>query len=233
MLKEFHLEDLNPTVNDKRTKSLCEEIIKQKIKIKWKIVAGTKVESIKDDQTVQLMSKAGCTYVSISPESGSKDLMKKIDKPFNYDHALKIIDTMNKYKIFTQACFVIGFPGETNEDIKKTRKMIFDLTIRGIDEIAIFIITPIPGSKIYNKFNRQKLSELTFTPKWRNDYKKLIKQRMLLYFIFLITKLFFHPIKILKQIINFFRFNFQTKMEMVPYKFIKLSYFAYVKKNKD
>ena len=232
-VKEFHLEDLNPTVNDKRTKSLCEEIIKQKIKIKWKIVAGTKVESIKDDRTVQLMSKAGCTYVSISPESGSKDLMKKIDKPFNYDHALKIIDTMNKNKIFTQACFVIGFPGETNEDIKKTRKMIFDLTIRGIDEIAIFIITPIPGSKIYNKFNRQKLSELTFTPKWRNDYKKLIKQRMLLYFIFLITKLFFHPIKILKQIINFFRFNFQTKMEMVPYKFIKLSYFAYVKKNKD
>ena len=32
--------------------------------------------------------------------------------------------------------FCNWFSGETNEDIKKTRKMIFDLTIRGIDEIA-------------------------------------------------------------------------------------------------
>ena len=30
--------------------------------------------------------------------------------------------------------------------------MIFNLTIKGIDEIAVFIITPVPGSKIYEKF---------------------------------------------------------------------------------
>ena len=63
-------------------------------------------------------------------------------------------------------------------DLKKTRKMIFDLTKRGIDEIAVFIITPIPGSKIYEEFKGfSSLSGLTFTPIWRKDYRKLSRER--------------------------------------------------------
>ena len=50
-------------------------------------MAGTKVESIKNDETVELLSKSGCKYISISPESGSSEVMKEIQKPFNYKHA--------------------------------------------------------------------------------------------------------------------------------------------------
>ena len=46
-ISEFHLEDLNPTVNEDRMISICNEIIKRNLNISWKIVAGTKVESIK------------------------------------------------------------------------------------------------------------------------------------------------------------------------------------------
>ncbi len=230
-IKEFHFEDLNPTVNDKRTKELCNLIIKEKVVIEWKIVAGTKVESIKDDETIELLSKAGCKYVSISPESGSKEVMQKIDKPFNYQHALKSVKKMNKEKIFIQACFVIGYPEEKKSDLIKTRKMIFDLSKRGIDEIAVFIITPIPGSNIYEQFKGfGSLSNLTFTPTWRRDYKQLYKERLIMYLIFLSTKLIFHPLKMLRQVINFFRKRFDTKMEMVPYKVLKLKSFENAKK---
>ena len=231
-IKEFHFEDLNPTVNDKRTKELCNLIIKEKVIIEWKIVAGTKVESIKDDETIELLSRAGCKYISISPESGSKEVMQKIDKPFNYQHALRSVKKMNKEKIFTQACFVIGYPGEKKIDLIKTRKMIFDLSKRGIDEIAVFIITPIPGSNIYEQFKGfSSLSNLTFTPTWRNDYKQLYKERLIMYLIFLSTKFIFHPLKMLRQVINFFRKKFDTKMEMVPYKVLKLKSFENAKKN--
>ena len=233
-VKEFHFEDLNPTVNDKRTRELCELLIQKKINITWKIVAGTKVESIKDEKTVELLKQSGCSYISISPESGSKELMKEIAKPFNYDHALKIVKKMNKCKIFCQACFIIGYPGENNSDLKKTKKMILDLTIRGIDEIAVFIITPVPGSNIYEKFKGfDSLSKLTFTPTWRKDYKKLYKERLLMYLIFLTIKILFHPLKIFKQFLNFFRKKFDTKMEMVPYKVIRIKSFENAKKFKN
>lgn len=233
-VKEFHFEDLNSTVNDKRTKKLCHLMIKEKLDVKWKIVAGTKVESIKDEETIQLLSKSGCNYISISPESGSKEIMKSIAKPFNYEHALIAVKKMNQEKIFTQACFIIGYPGETDDDLKKTKKMVFDLTKKGIDEIAVFIITPIPGSSIYDNFEGfESLQNLTFTPTWRKDYKKLARERLVIYSIFLFTKFFFHPFKIFRQIFNFFNKKFDTKMEMVPYKFLRISKFQHASKYKN
>ena len=218
-VSEFHLEDLDPTVNDKRTKEICEEIIRRGLKITWKIVAGTKVETMRSEETVALMAKAGCTYISISPESGSPKIMKSMEKPFKVDHAVKLISKMNEVNIKSQACFVLGYPGETDDDRKMTRDLAKKLTLGGLDEIAIFIISPVPGSKIFDEFKTiPVLSELNFTPTWRDDYKKLNNFRINLYRLFLFWKLLYFPIKILRQCYNFILLKFETKMEMVPYK---------------
>ena len=80
---EFHLEDVDPTVNENRTRDMCEAIINADLNITWKVCAGTKIETIRSLETIELMAKSGCNYISISPESGSKELMKKIEKPFS------------------------------------------------------------------------------------------------------------------------------------------------------
>ena len=105
---------------------------------------------------------------------------------------------------------------------------------RGIDEIAVFIITPIPGSNIYEEFDGfNSLANLTFTPTWRKDYKKLTKERFIIYSIFLCTKFLFHPLKVFKQVFNFFIKKFDTKMEMVPYKFLRITKFQNASKFKS
>lgn len=216
---EYHIEDVDPTVNDKRTKAICQEIIDRKLNITWKIVAGTKVETMRSNETIELMAKSGCSYISVSPESGSPELMKKINKPFKLDHCIKLAKVMSKNGIYTQACFVLGFPEETDEDRQKTKSMIKHLTKNGIDEIAIFIVTPVPGSKIYDQFSGySSYSELNFSPEWRNDYEKLNKFRVHLYRMFLIWKLIYHPFKILQQPFRFLSRSFKTKMEMVPFR---------------
>jgi anaerobic magnesium-protoporphyrin IX monomethyl ester cyclase len=216
---EFHWEDLNPTVNDRRMHALCQEIIRRDLGVTWKIVAGTKVESMRTEETVELMARAGCRYISISPESGSKRVRTSIEKPFSIDHAIKLIHKMNVFGIRSQACFVLGFPGEEEEDRKLTRDMIKTLARNGIDEIAIFIIAPVPGAEIFSEFKGYgSLSELTFTPTWREDYAALNKLRVRLYLNFLGWKLRYYPLKILRQIGNFAMRRFETKMEMVPYK---------------
>ena len=63
-VKEFHLEDLNPTVNEKMTKELCREIIKRNIKITWKIVSGTKAETIDKDT---IAPRETATFTSVVP----------------------------------------------------------------------------------------------------------------------------------------------------------------------
>lgn len=218
-VREFHFEDLNPTVNEKRTRALCEEIIRRGVDVSWKLVSGTKVETIKSGDTVALMAKAGCRYVSISPETGSPELLKKIVKPFNLDHAVRVVSRMKQEGIYTQACFVLGFPGESDEDREMTRQLVLNLTRRGIDEIALFIVSPVPGSAIFNQLSGyQSLSALNFSPSWREDYPDLSAFRRRLYREFLFTKLRCYPLSVLAQCWRFLSRSFETKMEMVPYR---------------
>jgi len=216
---EFHIEDIDPTVSDHRIRAICDEILKRRLNIIWKIAAGTKVETIRNEETINLMAKAGCRYISVSPETGSPRLLKLMNKPFDLNHAVRLIKRMNQVGICSQACFVLGFQGETNNDLRMTWNLVRELTRVGADEIALFIITPVPGSSIFNEFYGYKfLSELNFSPAWRTDYRMLSNFRLRLYMNFLFWKLYYHPIKILRQLFNFIRHSFETKMEMVVYR---------------
>ena len=220
---EFHIEDLDPTISDPRIRQICEEVIRRGLQVTWKIAAGTKVETMRDEKTIDLMSKAGCRYISISPETGSPRLLKLMRKPFDLEHAVRLVKRMNQVNIRSQTCFVLGYPGETEEDLQMTWDLVRDLTRVGVDEIALFIITPVPGSSISKEFSGYStLSELTFSPTWRKDYARLNRFRVRLYAHFLWWKLRYHPLKLLRQPINFVRRRFETKMEMVPYRALVL-----------
>ena len=71
----------------------------------WKLAQGTKIETIKDEETLELMYQAGCRFIAFSPETGSKKLLKKVNKPFDFDHALRMAAKMNKLGITVSSLF--------------------------------------------------------------------------------------------------------------------------------
>lgn len=217
---EFHFEDMNPTVDDNRTRSICENLIRKKSQsLSWKIVSGTKVESLKDEDTIHLMARSGCKYLSISPETGSPHVLKLMGKPFDLEHAVRIAGACAKEKIFLQCCFVLGFPGETYDDLLMTKELVERLSALGVDEIALFIMTPAPGAEEYKKHPASvSLSELNFSPAWRADYDELSRFRSELYKNFVINKTLKYPLKVIRQSYNFVCNRFETKMEMAPWR---------------
>lgn len=221
-VSEFHVEDLNPTIDEGRVLGLCDEILRRGLRVRWKIAAGTKLETISKLDTLDRMAEAGCRYLSFSPETGSPRLMKLINKPFRWDFALEQVRRMDSLGIRTQACFVLGFPGETDEDRAMTWDYVRQLVESGLDEIALFIVTPILGSEIHGEFQAPgDLSKMTFSPSWREDYPKLARFRLRLYGAFLLWKTLRRPGKIARQTLNFLRRRFETKMEMTPYRALR------------
>lgn len=219
---DFHVSDLDPTISDKRTRQIADEISKKNIPITWKLAQGTKIETIKSTGTLDKMHKSGCTFVSFSPESGSERMLKIMNKRFDVDHCLKMVRHMNKIGIKTQACFIAGVPGEHWHDRWLTIKLIAKLTFAGVDEIAITIFTPVPGSALENSLKGYKhYSELTHSPTWREDYKTQLLFRNLGYLTFFFFKLF-HLRKVFYEIKNFLSKNYSTKMEMSFFKLFKL-----------
>jgi radical SAM superfamily enzyme YgiQ (UPF0313 family) len=220
---DFHVSDLDPTVNEKRIIEICSLIIERGLKIEWKLSQGTKVETIKNMNTLDLMKKSGLNFFSFSPESGSIELMKKLNKPFDYKHGLNVTKHLNKIKVSTQACFIAGTPPETDDDRKQTINYMKKLAKFGIDEIAVFIYSPIPGSFFSDEIGGFKhYSELSRSPIWRDDYKVISKFRYKMYLTFFLYKLFYHPIKLINNLLRVFTRNFQTKMEMSVFKYFKL-----------
>ncbi len=224
-VSEFHFEDLNPTVSEDRIIEICDQIMERRINVSWKLVSGTKIETIRNIDTIDRMARAGCRYISISPETGSERMLKLMNKPFNLQHAVQLVRRMNTVGIRSQACFIIGFPGEMEKDRLMTWNLVKDITKRGVDEIALFIITPVPGSSIYSELGGFKsLSQLNFSPTWREDFQMLNVFRLKLYLLFLLWKSFYHPLKVLKQCFNFLSRKFETKMEMVPFRAIRFRF---------
>jgi radical SAM superfamily enzyme YgiQ (UPF0313 family) len=216
-VKDFQIEDLNPTVSKARTQAICELLIDKKLDIRFYIVSGTKAETIPIEQ-VEWLAKAGCRYISISPESGSYDVMKAIGKPFDYAHGLRLIKECHKFGIYTQACFVIGHPEEKERDFQASQEYLGELVSAGLDEVAIFILAPLPGSTLFQK-NKIQLDDdnllISFSPKGRKDWVELTKKRSKLIQTFFIRKLarglplFFQGFRALLGIPR-------TKMENLP-----------------
>jgi len=221
-VKEFHIEDLNPTVDRKRIIEICKLILKRKLKLSLKFAAGTKAETF-DLNTIDWMAKAGFNYISISPESGSPRVLRLMKKYFNHDQALEQVRKMHSLGITSQACIVLGFPGETEEDLKMTQDYVVKLARAGLDEVALFIMTPVPGSKAFDMVapKYKNISELTFTPKWRKEYKDLVRWRMRILASFVATKSFFHPLKTSMNAVHMLTGNFRTKTEMTLFRILK------------
>ncbi|MBM4140178.1 MAG: B12-binding domain-containing radical SAM protein [Nitrospira sp.] len=190
-VRHFQIEDLNPTVNGARWEEICRLLIEQKAGIFFYFVSGTKAETIQIDQ-IPLYAEAGCRYISISPESGSPNVVKAMGKSFDHTHGLRLIEACHKYGIYTQACFLVGHPSESPEDHRLSCEYLRAMVCSGLDEVAVFVIAPFAGSLLY-KHNSIKMTPSTmltsFSPKGREGWNELSRRRKELVRIFFTERL--------------------------------------------
>ena len=131
------------TASRKRTTELCELIINSGMKITWS--CASRVDVVKPD-LLHLMKKAGCWEISFGLESGSDELLKKMDKSAAVDKSREALDWTAKAGIRSKGLFMLGYPGETEETIATTKAFVksVPLTIMNLTKF-----TPYPGSPIY------------------------------------------------------------------------------------
>jgi anaerobic magnesium-protoporphyrin IX monomethyl ester cyclase len=126
-----------------RLKRICDELIKRKYDLTWCCLS--RVESI-DFETAKLMKEAGCHMISFGVESGSQKILDNMEKGVKVETILKAFEVCKKVGINTKASFIFGGPGETSETIKETQGVIKKILS---DYIWLFIMTPMPGTKLY------------------------------------------------------------------------------------
>ncbi|HEX8988896.1 MAG TPA: radical SAM protein [Rhodocyclaceae bacterium] len=100
-----------------------------------------------DDEMAQLMKQAGLDTLPLAIESGSDYVLRKvIKKPIRLDRVGPVIESLQRNDIFVQAYFVIGLPGEREEDRVETVRCIKEW---GVDWSGFSMASPVRGSELY------------------------------------------------------------------------------------
>lgn len=94
----------------------------------------------------EYMYKSGCRWVFFGVESGSKSVLKSINKKINYEKIEQSFSDCRKAGIACIGSFIIGFPDETSKDLKETIDLIkkLDTQLINCNYLAV-----VPGSEIY------------------------------------------------------------------------------------
>ncbi len=121
-ITNFYFNDLLINGNIKELEKLCDLIIKSNYKLAW-VALAIPLDSMNYNLLVK-MRKAGCITLNYGVESGSDRVLKKIGKPISVNSVEKVLELTRKAGINTQLNFIVGFPGEKEEDVEKTISFI-------------------------------------------------------------------------------------------------------------
>lgn len=118
-IREFHIIDDIFNVDRQRMHAILDLIIKSDMDIKLSFPNGLRADLLTRED-VQLLKKAGTYKMVVAIETVSPRLQKIINKNLNIERAFRSIDYAKEAGMLTQGYFMLGFPGETVEEIKAT-----------------------------------------------------------------------------------------------------------------
>ena len=143
-IKEILVYDDTFTINRRRVKDICRNIIARKIKIYWGIRA--RVDTI-DEEMLELLKKAHCVRVNYGVESGDPEVLKGLNKGITLEQAEKAFALTKKHGMDALAYFMIGCPGDTRETIETTLRFAQKLKPA---YCHFTILMPFPSTKVYD-----------------------------------------------------------------------------------
>lgn len=149
----FSFADDNFTTSVFHVNAVCNEIINSGLDIRW--TAHARIDNL-NQGLMRKMKKAGCVQLRFGIETGSEKVLKTLKKTAIgkdwFVEARYIFKIAKDLNIDTVAMFLVGSPGETLDDIKKSIKFALSLDS---DFLQLCFFTPYPGSEAYRIFKEQ------------------------------------------------------------------------------
>ncbi len=121
-----------------------DELKEAEIDLEWH--CNSRVDTVSSDK-IRVMKESGCHVISFGVESGSQKILDFYKKETTPEQAIEAFNWCHEFKVEATANLMIGFPMETNEDLKATYQLLKKLKP---DDIIVYFSTAIPGRYIHD-----------------------------------------------------------------------------------
>lgn len=142
-VREILIEDDTFVIVKERVRSFCEELIAARLDLSWSCLG--RADRI-DLDLLKLMRRAGCWHISFGIESGDPEILKAMHKHLDLVQIRQALAWSRAAGLRTKGFFIVGFPRESADSLRKTKELACDLPL---DDISVMQMTPFPGSELY------------------------------------------------------------------------------------
>ncbi len=130
----------------KRVRKIVDGLKKEKLLGKIKYLVDGRANLI-NDEILEVLKEMGVVQISIGFESASEKILKYLKKgTVTLEQNYRAVETIRKHNMDIYAQFMIGTPGETEEDLLKTFNFIKD---NHLTHNHLSITTPLPGTGLW------------------------------------------------------------------------------------
>lgn len=135
-------EGSNFTAKTSWVEELCQCMINESLKLSWYAMGRVDLEQ----RLLPLMKKAGLWCMSFGIESANPTTLAKMNKKIDPAQVKETLTLLKRLNVRSIGSFILGYPGETEEDVKRTIDWACELPL---DVAVFFIPVPFPQTKLY------------------------------------------------------------------------------------
>jgi anaerobic magnesium-protoporphyrin IX monomethyl ester cyclase len=150
-VREIHFQDDNLVESRERMVEFCQRYHEGDYTFPWVPSNAVRVDSV-DQPLLKMMKEAGCYRVPFGVESGSQRVLDGVDKGIRKKDVDKAMKWAKQAGLITTGVFMMGLPGETRQDLKRT--IIWALRLNP-DYFNVSACTPYPGTRLYQQIKRE------------------------------------------------------------------------------
>jgi len=150
-IREFHIIDDNFTVGAAYAKEFLRKLKTLNLDISWAVPNGVRMDTL-DEELLRLMKETGLYLISLGIESSSYRVLRLMKKEITTAEIRNRVRMINDAGIDAAGFFILGYPGETVQSIKKTIRFSTEL---GLVRANFFTYLPFPGTESYQHLKKR------------------------------------------------------------------------------
>lgn len=135
------------TIDEEYASAVCDRIIDSPLKGKIEFTVNSRVKPL-SLSLLKKLKQAGCFTIAVGFESGSDETLKRIKKGTTVEDNLNAAEMIKEAGIPLFGFFMLGFPWETKEMIKDTKRLIHKINP---DFIELHVAMPYYGTLLYDE----------------------------------------------------------------------------------
>lgn len=130
--------------------------------LKYNLINGVSPHLL-NKEAIRTLADTGCYRVFYPIESANGSILEGVGKTqaagIGFQEHLKTIGRLGDFSIDIIAAYMIGLPGETIDDMRRTTRLAESVfqACPGKVQTYVFHVTPLPGTRLYERCVRENL----------------------------------------------------------------------------